>query len=313
MSTPGARRRLPGTAAPLFAVGMALSPPAHAECTDTAWLSDVQRTLAVGASAYAEMDTAGAESAWLQVETALPCVAEKIDPSLALDIHQGKGLADFASDRPAGAKASFAAMRSIDPDWRFPEEVVPDDPDYPEWTALTAIELESGRTETVPEPAPGIVVRFDGEESLERQLAWPTVIQILDEAKVVQVTEYLEPNHPLPDYPHMGPSQRSESLRRASRITTWSGAGVLAAGVGVTTFTLTVMALNCNWEGSLRPETCWGQPGDGLNQDQRKWLVGYQSTSGALLGVGAAGLVGGAVLRGQAKRAGTRLEVTGSF
>ena len=109
-------------------------------------------------AAYQNLDGQGAESARRELEAALQCVGVVLTPEDAAHVHRAFALAALLSEAPRAtdrARLHFAASRKVEPDWRFPTELVPDDPSFKEWDHLSAVPTSMTKQAPIPAPETG--------------------------------------------------------------------------------------------------------------------------------------------------------------
>lgn len=147
--------------------------------------------------AYLQLDEEGLRVAGDGMITALACLNEPLGWTDAAGVHRALGIHHFVFGDVEGAELSFAAARSIEPNYRFSSNLVPEG--NPLRQTYMAMPLERRRVEAAP-PAEGRLT-FDGREGLERTTSWPTILQVFDVDGSVRATRYLTPGEPLPDYP----------------------------------------------------------------------------------------------------------------
>ena len=162
---------------------------------------------------------------------ALECMDSMLTSPTIARIHRLVALRAFVSGDSDSARQAFAASRMIDPRYRFPPTIVPDDPNYPEWDLLEAVPLAMVRHITVAAPENGTLY-FDGTETLERPISWSTVLQIVDQNGFPTVTEYLTPQAALPPEASPGTGE-TEARNPMPRILAISGGLVLTGGLGL--------------------------------------------------------------------------------
>ena len=178
----------------LFAVS---AQSAFAACPTPVRVTTVLGTLDRAEKAYAELDLDGFLGYSDMIREDVPCLSDPLSPSLAGRLHRLEGLRAFVDRNQRASQEAFAAARSADPEYFFPESLIP--AGYPELENYEAIPLELGAYEQVPAPKSG-TVRFDGAESLDRPTAWPAIMQLLDVEGDVTATTYLWRDTPLPEY-----------------------------------------------------------------------------------------------------------------
>ena len=171
---------------------------AGAACEGRVPTSEIYANIEAANAAFADLDIEGFRARVAEVAGDLPCVRDPVDGHLSAEVHRLLGLRAAAEDDRIRAKEAFAAARSIEPDYRFPEHVIP--PGSPVLEVYTALPLDSRRTTAVPTPAEGRL-HFDGRPTVARPSGWPTLLQIYDAQGAVKQTEYLLPSDPMPAYP----------------------------------------------------------------------------------------------------------------
>ena len=154
----------------------------------------------------------------------MPCVSEPLSPKDAASLHRLFGLRAFG-ERNVESSVAFAAARFLDPDFVFPEDVVPTG--NPVLDDYNVIDLAARQTDEVPEPTVG-QLSFDGQVSLERPLNWPTIVQIYDGESAIADSVYLLPGDRMPFYPGSGTID-TERLR--APLLVFTGATAVGAGV----------------------------------------------------------------------------------
>lgn len=168
------------------------------DCAAPTSTADVETSLAEAEAKFTNLDMDGFRRAVDQAFVALPCVREPVPRHLAASLHRWRGLRAYVDRDPDTSTRAFAAARSIEPSWTFPESLVP--PGNPVLTDYAAIDPATGRLEPVPAPNDGTLY-FDGRAGVERPASFPTVFQRLDGAGAVVTTRYLMPGDALPAYP----------------------------------------------------------------------------------------------------------------
>ncbi len=173
------------------------TPPAASACATRTHTADVDAALALAESAYADADLSALEAASTRAAEALPCVDGGVSSALAARYHRVVGLQAFVEGREEAAEQAFAAARAIDSTYSFPAELVP--PGNPVLDHYRAISVDAPKTLPVLAPAEGSI-RFDGVETLQRPLSWPSVVQLLDPDGAVTASAWVEANGDLPAY-----------------------------------------------------------------------------------------------------------------
>jgi len=195
--------------------------------------------------------------------TLLPCLIEPIEPAVAAEVHRVLGLSAFIERRSLPAEQAFAAARSVEPGYSWPEDLVPWG--HPILSVYQALPLEAGRYATLPAPPAGWVY-LDGRPSEPRPLDWPAILQVSDADGAIQLTAYLWPDQPLPAYgdiaavlpaagasraeepiPHVVVPATSTTVRRGPRGWALATAGGAAVASGALYF-LAARSASAYWD-----------------------------------------------------------------
>ena len=175
-----------------------LARAATAACSGAVTSADLVAALGEAETAYGNLDVDAFRAAMLRVDEELPCTTDELTPHLAAEIHRFHGLLGFLERAHDRSLTAFAAARSIEPNYRFPESLVPvGNPVLDEYDEL---DPDSGQTMRVGEPVAGRIL-FDGVEVAARPRNFPTLLQLVDENGIVTTTTYLWPGEALPTYP----------------------------------------------------------------------------------------------------------------
>ena len=176
---------------------LALALPARAAEVCTATSAEVVTTEEQAENAYTALDEAGFRAASERLLGLLGCLTEPMPREQLAPVHRAVGLYYAASGDLDRARQAFAAARSIEPGWKFPESLLP--AGHPVRTLYGSLPLEGGTFE--PLPVDAVRVRLDGRVATARPTAWPTLIQIYAEDGAVLQSAYLWPGDPLPELP----------------------------------------------------------------------------------------------------------------
>ena len=200
----------------LALLALLLTPVAQAQapCPAPASVAELSALLDQAESAYAGLDPEGFTDALDEATLVLPCVVGAVSPDTAARVHRLKGIALFVADRRDDAAKSFAAARRVDPDYVFPETLVP--PEHDLRTLYVAVDPGTFTWEEVPPPETG-VLRFDGLDELRRPTSWPTIAQLLEGSRPT-ATAYVRPGDPLPAYT---PAPTRRAGEGSARNLTW--------------------------------------------------------------------------------------------
>ena len=168
------------------------------DCPEPVSATDLVRSLERAEQAFAAVDvpTFLAETDTLRGQ--LPCTRERIPRNVIASLQRTEGLRNFIDRTGSRSEQAFAAARAIEPDYAFPDTLVP--ADHPILGSYDAIPVESGYYLSVPAPAEGYL-HFDGRPGASRPLAWPAIIQVYGARGEVLTTTYVWPEEALPSYP----------------------------------------------------------------------------------------------------------------
>lgn len=206
--------------------GVAVASPARPVCQVPRATADLVAGLETARQAYSDLDLEAFRDAVYGVRLVLPCVAEPITPHDAAEVHRFEGLLGFVERDAERSARAFASARAIEPNYRFPESLVPAGNgalvDY------TAVDPDTGARERVPPPLDGRIL-FDGEPGTLRPSDFPTVVQLVDGSGIVTDTAYLWPGEPLPAYAPRPVAARDDVLQPDPKSPT-SAVGALRTG-----------------------------------------------------------------------------------
>ncbi len=144
--------------------------------------------------AHRALDLEGLHKAADEVRVRIPCVGEALLPEDAARIHRAEGLSRFSGGDHEGAAMAFAASRTLEPDWVFPDHQVPEG--HPLRQVYTALSTAGAGYAGVPQPQVGRVL-VNGAERRGRPLDWPALVQVVGDQGVL-LGAYLWPQDPFP-------------------------------------------------------------------------------------------------------------------
>jgi hypothetical protein len=201
---------MPRTLLPILFLAAGLTSAAPAAASDTSCpgltLGSSLRTAAEQAqAAFGATKVPEFQVAIAEIDALVPCLMEPVDPELAALVHRMRGLGAFIERDQDRARQAFASARALQPDYSWPEDLIPWG--HPLLGLYQALPTDEAAFETVPPPASGWVY-MDGRPSEPRPLEWPTIMQVSDAEGAVQLSSYLWPGDPLPEYSiELAPSQ----------------------------------------------------------------------------------------------------------
>lgn len=205
-----------------------------ANCPAPVSIESLGQLLTDAEDAYKRMDDAFPEVAQKVVD-ALPCMEDIIPTDTAARLHRELGLQELFAQRKDRAQQAFAASRTIQTYYVFPEDFIP--PEHPARVAFEALSTESTATIPLPSPKEG-GIRLDGEINLNRPTSWPTLFQQVDPTGKVVQTAYLWPEDAPPPYPVSSKKDqrqagRSGGISPLPVATGMLSSGLLAAGLSL--------------------------------------------------------------------------------
>ena len=183
--------------------------PAAAGCEERSDVASLTETLDRIDAAYATADSVAFSEAMKALGPQLDCSSEILPRSLIARIHRAQGLVAFTAQDSMRLSQAFAAAKSIDPDYLFPETFIP--PSHP--LARMYMETEPA-PDTVPiaPPREGFLL-LDGEAVTVRPTQRAVVVQHILDRNQVAFTRYLLPGDRIPV--ETRPIGRSSSRKRA--------------------------------------------------------------------------------------------------
>lgn len=220
---------------------LALLGSALAACEQTSDNAALDRGVNAAIQAFTAMEDADFTSARKAVLAAVPCLSEPLKPEVAAAVHRIRGLNAFLADDSLTAQLYFAAARSIDPSYRFPESVAPEG--HPLQQDYLALDTSADRTESLPELREGSYF-VNGRRTRERSTSYPALFQLVDAQDRVVSTAFLSAGADLPvdaalfasktpaPAPNPQPTSPEKTRRRGPSVPLLIGAGVLGAAAG---------------------------------------------------------------------------------
>jgi len=266
------------------AVALALAPlrAARATCYHTIDTHRLSELMDRAEYEYAKWETGLFVELANEIESSIPCIDDKVLADVAARLHRIVGLRARIVERDDDrARMAFAASRALDPNYRFPEDMI--SPGDPEHELYLAIPLQLWVTEQVPMPAAGSI-RFDGSTTLDRPRTFATLFQYVGHDGQVVETAYLWPGDDMPGYLTKD-AVTAALIPRERTVPRFAlgGASAVVTGAGLA---LTTSAL---WD---RDHACVSEPTDPACEARSR----ERATAGVgLLVVGIAGFVGTAV------------------
>lgn len=132
-----------------------------------------------------------------RIREIVPCLSDTVPRYLAAELHRLFGLQAAAVGDRTLMEQAFTAARNLEPEYKFPEAMVP--PNSPVMEEYQRIREGSEERESVREPKHGYL-RFDGRPGTTRPVNSPTVVQVVHRSGRVLQTAYVLPGEPMPAY-----------------------------------------------------------------------------------------------------------------
>jgi hypothetical protein len=232
------------------------------ECPTEVPAINLQATLDAVEIAYGAGDDAAVSSTTWRAQAELPCVREQVTPSLAAQMHRVVGLEALSGGRREASLAAFAAARTIEPSYQFPDSVAAQgSPAFDQYVSAIP-----ANTFTLAPPSRHGELYINGRATRDRPTESPAVVQVLDRTGEHPLTAYLWPDDPVP---YAAGSTHTPAQRTA--LVGGAAAAVLGTASLVT--------------GAIAPA---GEGRDRLTRSRTR--TGFLGTGGALLAAGGVGI-----------------------
>ncbi len=179
---------------PVLLLLVSTSAPAQ-ECP--AKLIDIERQVGAATSAFAGLDVDAFLEAMDALNFDLTCLEEPLSPQTAAHIHRANGIRLFVGGEQQNAAESLAAARHLEPDYVFPESLVPTG--HPIRQLHDEVDPTQEHSLSVPPPRVGHLA-FDGIRGVQRPAGRATIFQNFDGEGTSVNTTYLFAKTPLPAY-----------------------------------------------------------------------------------------------------------------
>ena len=168
------------------------------DCQEERQVAQIIASLETAEAAFSELDVDGLKPATDRAAKDVPCVREVLSRSLAARYHRFVGLRAFVDREQAKAVSAFAAARTIEPDYVFPESFIPSG--NPVMNSYQALDITVDEWAAFKEPTEG-TIQLDGRLASQRSTRFPHLFQYLDASGAVTTTRYIFPEERLPSYP----------------------------------------------------------------------------------------------------------------
>jgi len=197
------------------------------ECAETFSALQFEDQLGAAESALTGLNLTQFRLNLERADLMIPCLDERLLPSLAATYHRFYGLRAFGDRDDAMADKAFAAARYLEPAYVFSRALIPEG--NPVREAFEDVSFEERPIELLDAAAAGAIY-FDGLRSLRRSSGWPTVMQWV-EGDTVHFSTYLMPGEAVPTYPLASGTQVTKRDPSIPLVAVSGGAAAVAAGL----------------------------------------------------------------------------------
>ena len=147
------------------------------DCAEDFGPQAIVNSLEVAEEAFSDLDVDGFRMATDSATARLPCVRQELSRSLSARFHRFVGLRAFVDRAQAKAVSAFAAARTIEPDYEFPETFIPSG--NPVMNTYLALDVAMDEWEMFTAPSSGSI-HLDGRVATRRSTRFPMVYQYFD-------------------------------------------------------------------------------------------------------------------------------------
>ncbi len=187
---------------PLLLAALLSQAQAASTCPTPTHAAELAAKVNAAEQAYATFEVETFSSSLDEAALILPCIADMVPPDVAAHYLRMEGLRYFIERDPTHADQAFAAARSIDAVYVFPDTLIP--PGHSVRTHYTAIDLATVVPIGIAAAKTGSIW-FDGTQATVGlsgavRPGLPAIVQIEDATGTVTATRYVLPGDPLPSY-----------------------------------------------------------------------------------------------------------------
>ena len=177
---------------------VAPGPVARAACVDGASTARLVVVMEDAEAAFARLDLDGFQAAVDEGAALVPCLEATLSRAQVARYHRLQGLRAWLVRDTERSQRAFLAARTIEPAWRFPVELVPEQ--HPTRAAYMALPLEELSMQAVEVPE-GARLYVDGRVAQERPGNLPSLLQLEDGEGALRWSVYAGPGEALPAWP----------------------------------------------------------------------------------------------------------------
>ncbi|MCO4744496.1 MAG: hypothetical protein KC912_06905 [Proteobacteria bacterium] len=179
---------------------LALFAPAAAladSCPTATTVAELDETLSGAEASYRSVDLDGFNLAVDSAVFLIPCLGERLTPTVAAHFHRMQGLSAVIRRKNDRAAQAFTSAKAADPSYAWPDELIP--PGHIIRTTYDDADPEASKYATPAPPVAGALI-FDGTPSDRHPTSRPTVFQLTDADGVVLKTFLVRAGADLPEY-----------------------------------------------------------------------------------------------------------------
>lgn len=248
----------------------------RADCVEPITSVRLLLTIEDAEAAFGRLDLDAFQSRVDESALLLPCLSETASRPLAARLHRLQGLRAWLLRDTTRAEQAFLSSRRIEPSYRFPTELVPEQ--HPTRESYLALPLDEGGVVELPTPSVGSLM-VDGRVSHQRPLPGPSVVQWIADSGAVNWTQYSWEATELPPFSVLAVEPASPDRWRVPLLVA-AGSSLLVSG------TLYALAASSHsrWEDPATPAS----ETDRLRSQTNGLWVGSMGAGGLALGAGAA-------------------------
>lgn len=180
----------------LLGLSLLFAPELHAACPAPGTAAELERALAAEDEALAALDSPLFLARVEATRQLIPCLGERITPSLAAGLHTREAMRTLIQGDAQGAVLWSRAALAADPGFRLDPALLPEG--HPLWDSrAAAAALGPPAVEAVP-LAPGLSLWVNGAAANTRPVDVPAVLQVGTE-DAVRWSAVLAPGEPVPE------------------------------------------------------------------------------------------------------------------
>ncbi len=182
-----------------FCLLLLLNIPILLACDGPVSLDSLRSSLSTGHYAYLLMDLEGFHSTIKRAYEQLACLDEVADMPVLASLHLNTALDRYLARDNTATIQAFQSLLALESTFRLSENLAP--ARHPLQEALArARRQQDDPTQALPPPRMGWLL-IDGKRTAQAPTSRPFVLQWTTDGTRAQVSHYLWPGDPLPEYP----------------------------------------------------------------------------------------------------------------